>query len=534
MKPELENEVNEVIQQINNVLQSKALPARLDEYADKYPGFAELVEKLLALREFTFALSDGDLSHTMNLRGYWPGSLKALQSNLRHLTWQTSMVAAGDYSQRVAFMGEFSQAFNTMIVRLKDATENEQKYIAELERHQAALRESERKYRLIAENTDDVIWLLDNEMIIRYISPSIEKLLGFAPAEVEEKAISNVPLPFLQVVFQSATVDLLKTEEAHNPVIIECEQLRKDRKVIWLESLVNVAQNSDGDIIGFTGVTRNISERKKAENLLHQAYERRKKRDFFNQLVQRNDSDDSEVLDLGWQNKIYLPKDFSFFFLLIDTIDMLPINEDNIYRKQQIIDTLVDQLNRKESTNAWETARGIGVICPAPAGTARKEKELAAAADYSRYISMYLPDIQAYIGTANYSDGWKNFANRMKNAETAARIGRQVWPAQKIYHYEDCGIYQVLAPFSVTDEATAYVSQLIGPLTEYPELLETLEKLLSGLSFKEIGAQMYLHHKTIQLRKQRIEQLLNASLDSHETRIALTTALQLMKLLSGR
>ena len=538
MKPELEDEINEIVQQLNNLLQSKVLPANLAGYTDRYPALSNLVDKLLALREFTFALSEGDLSPTMNLRGYWPGSLKALQSNLRHLTWQTSMVASGDYSQRVAFMGEFSQAFNTMIMRLKEATENEQKYIAELERHQAAIKESERKYRLIAENTDDVIWLLDNEMIIRYISPSIERLLGFTPAEVEAQPISRAPLPFLQVVFQSTTIELLKTEKDHTPVIVECEQLRKDRQMIWLESVVNVAQNSEGEIIGFTGVTRNISERKKAENLLHQAYERRKKRDFFNQLAERNDINDAEALNLGWQDKLYVPKDFSLFFLFIDTIDTLPINEDNInedniYLKQQIIDTLVDQLNRKESTHAWEAGRGIGVIYPAQTGTARKEKELATAVNYMKYISMYLPDSQVYIGTANYADGWKNFANRLKNAETAARIGRQVWPTRKIYHYEDCGIYRVLAPFSVTDEAAAYVSQMLGPLMEHPDLVGTLEKLLAGLSFKEIGAQMYLHHKTIQLRKQRIEQLLNVSLDAHEIRMALATALRLMKLLNG-
>jgi PAS domain S-box-containing protein len=534
LKPELENEINEVIQQINRVLQSKSLPEKLGEYADKYPELAKLMERLLALREFTFALSEGDLSQAMNLRGYWPGALKALQSNLRHLTWQTSMVASGDYSQRVAFMGDFSDAFNTMIIRLKDATENEQRYIADLERHQIALKESERKYRLIADNADDVIWLLDTEMIIRYISPSIEKLMGFTPAEVEEKPITQAPLPFLQVVFQNSATEFLKIAKAGSPVIIECEQLRKDRKMIWLESSVNVARNSDGDIIGFTGVTRNISERKKAENLLHQAYERRKKRDFFNQLVEKNGGNESEILDMGWRDKIYVPKDFSLFFLYIETLATLPSDPDNLYRRQQIIDALVDQLNRKESTNAWEMARGVGIISPASPGATRKKKELATAADYIKYISTYLPDVEVCIGIANYSDGWANFANRVKNAEASARIGRRVWRAQTIYHYEDCGIYQVLAPFSASDEANAYVAQMIGPLMEYPDLLETLEKLLSGLSFKEIGAQMYLHHKTIQLRKQRIEQLLNVSLDSHETRITLSTALQLMKIINSK
>lgn len=531
LKPELVNEINEIIQQINSVLQSKALPAKLVEYSEQYPEMAKLAERLLALREFTFALSEGDLSQTMNLRGYWPGALKALQSNLRHLTWQTSMVAAGDYSQRVDFMGDFSQAFNTMTIRLKAATENEQKYIAELERQQAATRESERKYRLIAENTDDVIWLLDHEKVVRYMSPSIERLLEITPAEVEGKPIGQTPLPFLQVVFQrNPAIELLAAAGTRQPIIVECEQRRKDQKMMWLESTVNVAQNSSGEIMGFIGVTRGISQRKKAESLLYRAYERTKKRDFFNQLAARNDCDDTEVLEWGWRDKIYVPKDFSLFFLSIDT---LSDDEDNMYRKQQNVDALVDQLNRKESTNAWETARGIGIITPALTGTARKQKELAAAEDYIKYISMYLPDTQVYVGAANYSDGWANFANRLKNAATTVRIGKQVWPHQRIYHYEDCGIYQALAPFAATDEAAGYITQRIGPLMAHPDLLETLEKLLSGLSFKEIGAQMYLHHKTIQLRKQRIEQLLNVSLDSYEIRMALSTALQLMKIVNA-
>ncbi|HEY3426278.1 MAG TPA: PAS domain S-box protein, partial [Negativicutes bacterium] len=125
-----------------------------------------------------------------------------MQSNLKHLTWQTSMVASGDYSQHVDFMGDFSMSFNTMILRLKEATENEQRYIAELKKSQAIIEESERKYRLIAENTDDVIWLLDTEMNIRYISPSIEKLLGYSPEEFEGKPAIETPLPFLQAIFQ--------------------------------------------------------------------------------------------------------------------------------------------------------------------------------------------------------------------------------------------------------------------------------------------------------------------------------------------
>jgi adenylate cyclase len=50
-------------------------------------------------------------------------SFKALQSNLKHLTWKTQQIAAGDLEQKVDFMGDFSTAFNTMTQQLKDSYE---------------------------------------------------------------------------------------------------------------------------------------------------------------------------------------------------------------------------------------------------------------------------------------------------------------------------------------------------------------------------------------------------------------------------
>jgi two-component system, cell cycle response regulator len=67
-------------------------------------------------------LANGDLSTTLGIaRGPVLGSLKALQSALRHLTWQSQQVATGDFSQRVDFMGDFSRAFNAMVEELAKA-----------------------------------------------------------------------------------------------------------------------------------------------------------------------------------------------------------------------------------------------------------------------------------------------------------------------------------------------------------------------------------------------------------------------------
>lgn len=55
-------------------------------------------------------------------RGRWQAAAPLrLRANLRHLTWQTQQVAAGDFSQRVDFLGAFSEAFNSMVT-LKLAT----------------------------------------------------------------------------------------------------------------------------------------------------------------------------------------------------------------------------------------------------------------------------------------------------------------------------------------------------------------------------------------------------------------------------
>ncbi len=66
-------------------------------------------------------------------------SFKALQSNLRHLTWKTQQIAAGDLEQTVDFMGDFSTAFNRMTQQLKDSYQ-------ELERRNRFIRKTFGRY----------------------------------------------------------------------------------------------------------------------------------------------------------------------------------------------------------------------------------------------------------------------------------------------------------------------------------------------------------------------------------------------------
>lgn len=93
------------------------LPPELEGGAD----LEALLDELAALCQFALAISQGDLERSLAVKGSMAGALKTLHAALRHLTWQTQRVAAGDFSQRVAFMGEFSEAYNSMVAALEAA-----------------------------------------------------------------------------------------------------------------------------------------------------------------------------------------------------------------------------------------------------------------------------------------------------------------------------------------------------------------------------------------------------------------------------
>jgi diguanylate cyclase (GGDEF)-like protein len=93
---------------------------------------ARLARSLQEARDFITTLSLGKLDVAAPPRNHLIAPFKQLQASLRHLTWQTQQIAAGDLNQRVDFLGEFSVAFNTLIdaLREKDEAEERVRYLS--------------------------------------------------------------------------------------------------------------------------------------------------------------------------------------------------------------------------------------------------------------------------------------------------------------------------------------------------------------------------------------------------------------------
>lgn len=87
-------------------------------------GFQYLDKAVKEMKHYSAELSQGNLSIEAPGRdNFLCENLKNIHANLNHLTWQAKQVAKGDYSQTVSYLGEFSEAFNTMTKQLKEREE---------------------------------------------------------------------------------------------------------------------------------------------------------------------------------------------------------------------------------------------------------------------------------------------------------------------------------------------------------------------------------------------------------------------------
>ncbi|MFW6291230.1 MAG: PAS domain S-box protein [Spirochaetota bacterium] len=125
--------------------------------------------------------------------------------------------------------------------------------------HQQSQQEKER-YRLITENMSETVLTVDRDFRVTYVSPSIERLTGFAPAEYRRKPIDEV------LTEDSArAVTELGARQAQDPTResppMELERRCKDGSTVWTETTSTPIVSEDGEVIGFVATIRDVSER---------------------------------------------------------------------------------------------------------------------------------------------------------------------------------------------------------------------------------------------------------------------------------
>ena len=143
--------------------------------------------------------------------------------------------------------------------------------ITDRKQTEIALRKSEEKYRLLADNVTDVIWVLDTSNLrLSYISQSVQQVLGYTAEEAMKIPLQEYLTPeFFKLAYEIIAEELEKeatgTADPLRSRTVELEEYCKDGSTVWVELTASFLRNEKGEAIGILGVSRDISERKHAE-----------------------------------------------------------------------------------------------------------------------------------------------------------------------------------------------------------------------------------------------------------------------------
>jgi PAS domain S-box-containing protein len=142
--------------------------------------------------------------------------------------------------------------------------------VTEQRRTEEALRESEEKYRLSFENVADVIYMIDANLNVLSVSPSVERILGYKPQDFIGRSASDLAIIFTPESFEQAIADIsliLKGDTIHAAIY---QFIAKDGTIKHGEVSGSPVMR-DGKIIGIISVARDITDRNLAEEALKES-----------------------------------------------------------------------------------------------------------------------------------------------------------------------------------------------------------------------------------------------------------------------
>ena len=234
-------------------------------------GFAVLAGLLLGTRSALLALIANAL--TLGLLGYLNVTgILAPEQSLPVSPFRT-LVAGSNFILLNAIV---ALSVSVLVRGMQNAADREKQAVHSLQNERRQLLEakeelkrSEEKYRLLAENINDVIWTMDLELNLSYVSPAIERMQGWTADAVLRMNIESLVTPdSLNLIEQILSEQMEKgaaTGDFHRSARFEAEMYCRDGSTIFAEITASFLLGEDGRPVAILGVTRDITERIEAQ-----------------------------------------------------------------------------------------------------------------------------------------------------------------------------------------------------------------------------------------------------------------------------
>ncbi len=203
----------------------------------------------------------------------------ALEVDTR-LIW-AQVLRRGGLFTLAGLLGIFSAFAVAYLVLQRRALAQRAMALERLKESQAQLSTSESRYRLLAENAADVVWLMDlKTQRFVYVSPSVERMTGFTPQEVMDRPLEALVAPDslmkLNNLLQSHLTRFDEGDDTAVQAVLELELYHRQGHTIGGEISARLVLDASGRPVQAQGVTRDLSERRRSEHqirMLSQATE---------------------------------------------------------------------------------------------------------------------------------------------------------------------------------------------------------------------------------------------------------------------
>ncbi|MBU2515788.1 cache domain-containing protein [bacterium] len=199
---------------------------------------------------------------------------KSITDPINEVVKASTSIASGNFD--VSLSRSSIKEIDSLSLSLVDTGNKLKNLTQNLFEEKEQLRESEERFRFLAENMADIVWTLDRDFKTTYVSLSIKKILGFTPEERKLQTLEEMVTPESQQRLIALFVDELQSDSRPdiNPerhVTVEVEYYHAQGHTVWMENSVKAFRDESGEIIGMYGSSRDITGRKRAERKIIEA-----------------------------------------------------------------------------------------------------------------------------------------------------------------------------------------------------------------------------------------------------------------------